>query len=309
MHKLASPRIKKPCLSISRGKLYLAIAAASQLLGTGHVYAGPQGGQVVGGAGSIDQSGLHTTINQHTDRMAIDWQSFNIAADERVQFVQPSSSSLALNRVLSHKGSEIHGRIDANGHVLLVNPNGIIFGENSKINVGGIVASGLSVDPSDFMNGEFTLASLEGSEGKVINSGIINAATGGSVSLVGTHVENEGVISARLGSVSLMAGKEAVITFDQQGLVGVRVSKAILQDELGIDAALINSGEINAEGGRILLSASVSQDIFSQAVNRGDFDTTSSVIVHEDGSFTLGAGADVVNTGNLNVSSSTANAG
>src|SRR5690606_654454 len=55
--------------------------------------------------------------------------------------------------------------------------------------------------------------------------------------------------------------------------------------------------------------ASVSQDIFSQAVNRGDFDTTSSVIVHEDGSFTLGAGADVVNTGNLNVSSSTANAG
>src|SRR5690606_33952204 len=157
MRNLTPPSIKKSPLSISRRKLYLAVAAASQLLCVGPVYAGPQGGQVVGGAGSIDQSGLHTTINQHTDRMAIDWQSFNVASDERVQFVQPSTSSVALNRVLSHKGSEIHGRIDANGHVILVNPNGVFFGEGSQINVGGIIASGLQISPNDFMNGDFTL--------------------------------------------------------------------------------------------------------------------------------------------------------
>ena len=293
----------------TRKALYLAITAASQLILTPQVLAGPEGGRVVGGSGSIAQSGLNTTIQQQTDRMAIDWQSFNVAADERVQFIQPSSSSLSLNRVLSHAGSEIHGRIEANGHILLVNPNGVFFGENSHINVGGMIASGLGIDPAEFMNGEFTLTSLQGSEGKVINAGIINAATGGSVSLIGQQVKNEGVISARLGAVNLAAGKEAVVTFDQQGLVGVRITKEILQDELGVDAALINSGEISAEGGRILLSASTSQDIFSQAVNHGELNSANSVVMHEDGSFTLGAGADVINTGSLDVSSSLGDAG
>lgn len=309
MRNLTPPSIKKSPLSISRRKLYLAVAAASQLLCVGPVYAGPQGGQVVGGAGSIDQSDLHTTINQHTDRMAIDWQSFNVASDERVQFVQPSASSVALNRVLSHKGSEIHGRIEANGHVILVNPNGVFFGEGSQINVGGIIASGLQISPNDFMNGDFTLTSVEGAAGKVINSGIINAATGGSVTLVGQQVKNDGLISAKLGAVSLMAGKEAVVTFDERGLVGIKVTNEILQDELGIDAAIINNGEINAEGGRILISASASQDIFSEAVNHGGLNQAKSVVVHDDGSFTLGGGADVVNTGNLKVSSDSGDAG
>src|SRR5690606_7115006 len=81
------------------------------------------------------------------------------------------------------------------------------------------------------------------------------------------------------------------------------------QDELGVDAALINSGEISAEGGRILLSASTSQDIFSQVVNHGEMNSASSVVMHEDGSFTLGAGADVVNTGLLDVSRDLGDAG
>src|SRR5690606_26442594 len=176
-------------------------------------------------------------------------------------------------------------------------------------NVGGIIASGLQIDPNDFMNGKFTLSAVEASEGKVINSGIINAATGGSVTLVGQQVNNEGLISAKLGTVNLAAGKEAVVTFESNGLVGVKISKAILQDELGIDTAVINSGEINAESGRILLAASVSQDIFSQAVNSDGMGEAKSVVMHPDGSFTLGAGADVINSGKLNVSSDLKNAG
>src|SRR5690554_3952411 len=295
---------------LTRKSLYLAMATISHLmLSATPALAGPAGGKVVGGNGSIDQSGLNTTIRQQTDRMAIDWQNFNVAADEKVKFIQPGSSSIALNRVLSHTGSQIHGQIEANGHILLVNPNGVFFGENSHINVGGMIASGLQIDPNDFMNGDFTLTAMEGTDGKVINSGIINAATGGSVTLVGQQVKNEGLISAKLGAVNLAAGKEAVITFDASGLVGVRVTQEVLQDELGIDAAVINSGEINAEGGRILLSASTSQDIFSQAVNHGSLNSATSVAVHEDGSFTLGAGADVVNTGNLSVSSTSGGAG
>ncbi len=119
------------------------------------VIAGPEGGQVVGGNGSISQSGLNTTINQSTQNMAIDWQSYNVNANERVQYIQPNSSSISLNRILSQNGSTIAGRIDANGQVILVNPNGIFFTPTSVINVGGIIASGLNIQPTDFMNGNY----------------------------------------------------------------------------------------------------------------------------------------------------------
>ncbi|VAW84687.1 hypothetical protein MNBD_GAMMA18-1219, partial [hydrothermal vent metagenome] len=265
--------------------------------------AGPDGGQVVGGAGSITHSdNTTTTINQATQNMAIDWQNYNINVDERVQYIQPNSSSISLNRILSQSGSTIAGRIDANGQVILVNPNGIFFTPTSIINVGGIIASGLNIQPNDFMNGNYIFDEVLGTDGTVINSGMINASLGGNVALIGKQVKNDGLIVANLGSVTLAAGKQAVLTFDQGGLLGVRVSKEILQEELGVDPGVINSGNIQAVGGRVLLTASTSQDIFSQAVNSGGLNQATSVVVHEDGSFTLGGGADVINTGSIDTS-------
>jgi filamentous hemagglutinin family protein len=291
----------------TRCKLYLAIAA--QMLFAAGAHAGPEGGVVVAGDGQIDQTGLDTTIIQNSDRLAVDWTSFNIQADEQVQFVQPSESSVALNRILGNEASQIFGRLDANGHVILMNPNGVFFGEGATVNVGGLVASGLAINPDDFMNGGFALHAVEGLDGAVINQGIINAATGGNVVLVGQKVENQGLISAKLGSVTLAAGKEVVLTFDDQGLLGVRVSKEILKNELGMETAVNNSGTINAEGGRILLTGSVSQDIFSRAVNSEGLNAKTSVLMHDDGSFTLGGGAAVVNAGTLNASADSGDAG
>ena len=222
-----------------------ALALAIQL-SSGIVWAGPEGGVVKGGAGSISGAGTTTTIEQLSNRMVIDWQSYNVAAGERVNYIQPSSSSISLNRILSNSGSKIHGQINANGHVILMNPHGVVFGENSTVNVGGLLASGLNIEADAFMNGDFALTALEGGEGRVINSGIINASTGGSVSLVGKQVENNGLIVANLGRVNLAAGNEAVVTFDNDGLMGVRVTKEVLQGDIGVDAAVVNNGEIVA---------------------------------------------------------------
>jgi filamentous hemagglutinin family protein len=285
--------------SFSKSKLALAVAA--QML-AGHVLAAPTGGQVVGGDGSIRQSGTETVVTQNTDRLAIDWQSFDIGKNERVEFVQPGQSSVALNRILGNKGSEILGRIDANGHVILVNPRGVVFGEGATINAGGLIASGLQINPDDFMNGDLVFKRIEGTDGTVINSGMINASAGGNVALLGSSVENRGLISAKLGTVILASGKEAVLTFDESGLLGVRVDEALLQDELGDKTAVKNSGEIRAENGRVLLSASTTRDVFSQAVNWGDQKQARSVTYNEDGSFVLSAGGDVENSGSLNVS-------
>ncbi|MCP4324005.1 MAG: filamentous hemagglutinin N-terminal domain-containing protein, partial [Alteromonadales bacterium] len=238
--------------------------------------------------------------------MAIDWDSYNIDATEVVKYIQPNGKSISLNRILGVNGSTIAGRIESNGQVILVNPNGLVFTESAVLNVGGIIASGLNMNTSDFMNGDYIFDEVVGSEGTVINRGIINASiggnkVGGNVALIGKQVENSGLISANLGSVTLAAGKQAVMTFETGGLLGVRVSKEILQDELGLDAAVVNSGEINAQGGRVLLTASTSRDIFSQAVK--GLDEATSAVVHDDGSFTLGGGADLVNSGSVDVSS------
>ena len=279
----------------------------STVLGVYTAHAGPTGGEVVGGSGAVTQSGLAATINQTSQNLAINWQTFNVNANERVQFIQPNATSIALNRILSNNGSVIAGRIDANGHVILANPNGVFFTPTASLNVGGIIASGLDIHPTDFMNGQYLFHDIPGTHGTVISSGMINASLGGNVALLGKHVENNGLIAATLGSVTLAAGKQAVLTFDNGGLLGVRVSEAMLQKDLGVDPAVINRGDIQAQGGRVLLTASVCKEVFSRAVNTQGIEPATSVVVNPDGSFTLGSGADVLNSGSIDTSTTTAN--
>src|SRR5690606_26584544 len=104
-----------------------------------------------------------------------------------------------------------------------------------------------------------------------------------------------------LGTVSLASGDQAVLTFDDSGMLGVQITEETLR-ELGADALVSNSGDINAAGGRVLLTSKVSQDIFSNAVNTDLPEGEMGVEVHEDGSFTLSGTADVLNTGTIDVS-------
>jgi len=123
------------------------ICLSGCLLIVPHAGAEPAGGQVVNGQAQITQSATSnsttTTIKQNTPQVSIHWQSFNVGEKDRVIFQQPSASSLAINRILGSQGSSILGHIDANGQVWLINPNGIMFGKNAQVNVGGLVASTL----------------------------------------------------------------------------------------------------------------------------------------------------------------------
>jgi len=168
-----------------------------------NAYALPAGGVVSAGDAAISSGAGSTTITQSTSNAAINWQSFDIGQTESVRFVQPDSNSVALNRVLGADPSSIQGSLTANGQVFLLNPNGILFGQGAQVNVGGLVASTLGITDSDFMAGRYQLTS--GGNGTVLNQGSINA-DGGYVALLGANVSNEGIISARLGTVALAAG-------------------------------------------------------------------------------------------------------
>ena len=184
-------------LTLGRGLRFTSTIILPNLLVLTVAHAGPAGGVVVGGSGSINQSGLTTSIQQTSSALAINWNSFNLDRDDIVNFLQPSNSSIALNRILSSNGSQIHGQINANGQVILVNPNGIFFGSTASVNVGGLIASGLDINADDFMNGNYQFHSIENTTGLITNAGLLNAARGGSITLLGKQIKNDGAIDMR----------------------------------------------------------------------------------------------------------------
>ncbi|SMD15031.1 filamentous hemagglutinin N-terminal domain-containing protein [Sporomusa malonica] len=238
-----------------------AVAAATiffSVYATG--LANPSGGTVTSGSGSITNSGTTTTITQATDKLAINWQSFNIAKGETVSFLQPGAGSVALNRVVGNSGSAIYGALNANGKVFLINPNGILFAPGSQVNVGSLVASTQNLSDSDFLKGNYTFTGTDGS-GTVLNQGTIQAADGGYVALLGNQVTNEGVILANQGSVALAAGNATTLDFTGDGLINLNVSQAAL------DAQVTNSNLIQANGGLVVMTAKAAGDLTGTVVN------------------------------------------
>src|SRR6202165_5333127 len=128
-------------------------SALGLMLGLGPVAAGPNGATVVGGSATISGQGSSSvTVNQSSGSAIINWTTFNIGVGQSVQFNQPNSSSIALNRVTGGLGpSEILGTMTANGKVFVINRDGVLFGPGAVINTAGFLASTIDIKNSDFM--------------------------------------------------------------------------------------------------------------------------------------------------------------
>ena len=245
-----------------RGKGAGAVLATSLVLASSAFAADlPTGGQVVSGSGSINQpNAQQMVIDQASNKLAIDWQSFDIGSGNKVTFNQPGTDSIALNRVLGADGSKIMGQLDANGRVFIINPNGVLFGSGAQVNVGGLVASTLDLSVSDFEAGNYAFKG-NSSNASVINNGRISAADGGSVALLGGTVSNNGVIVANQGTVALAAGNAVTLDFAGDGLLNVQIDEAVK------DALVENRQLIQADGGHVILTASAADALLQTVVN------------------------------------------
>ncbi|MGD0277879.1 MAG: filamentous hemagglutinin family protein [Smithella sp.] len=219
-------------------------------------------------------SGITTTsntlvINQNQPQAIIDWSSFNIGADASVIFNQQGHASwAALNRIWSLNPSLIFGNLTADGKIYLINQNGILFGPGSQINVNSLVASALNIKNSDFINGSLNFyvetgtttndVDLSGNpysysgitynaNAAVSNIGTINAATGGSVFLIGPTVENYGSIDAPVGQIGLAAGTlvDLIVPVVNPALTGYQRTALIVDIKGGFGNA------VNGEGGQL----------------------------------------------------------
>ncbi|AKZ62283.1 filamentous hemagglutinin [Herbaspirillum hiltneri N3] len=293
--KKIHPALKPACVAVLTAWCGLTVLPAHAL----DAGALPTNGQITAGSGSIGQSGATMTVTQTSDRMAATWNTFNIGSNATVNFIQPGSSSVALNRVTSGDASQIFGHLNANGQVYLVNPSGILFGAGSSVNVGGLVASTLNISDANFMAGRNAF-DLEGATGSVVNQGNITATDGGYVALLGAQVRNEGNIIARLGSVVLAAGEKMTLDFNGDGLINVEVNNAAL------NANVLNSGLLQADGGAVIMTARATDAMLSNVVNNNGVIEARS-LQSRNGSILLDGGTGdnsgvVANSGTLDVS-------
>ncbi|MBV9418485.1 MAG: filamentous hemagglutinin N-terminal domain-containing protein, partial [Alphaproteobacteria bacterium] len=292
MNKTSATLVRSLLLGTScLSALGLTLAAAQ---------ADPTGGVVVSGGATIGGTQNNTVINQSTQRALINWQNFSVAAGGSVQFNQPNSGSITVNRVIGSEASSINGSLFANGQVWLLNGNGILFGKGATINVGGLIATTSDIATRDFENGNFNFTS--GTGASVINQGTIRTTAGGSVVLSGASVQNQGLIAAQSGTVVLGGASAFTIDFVGDGLIKYAITAPAAKADNGQDG-VSNSGTIKAnDGGRVVMTARAAAQVAGAVVNNtGMISATSARVAN--GEVILDAGDGTANVaGTIDVS-------
>ena len=236
----------------------------------------PSGATVAAGSATISTPTTNSMIiNQSSQNAILNWQSFGIGAGASVQFVQPNANAATLNRVLGSSATVIDGSLSANGRVLIVNPNGVVFGRGSYVDVGGLLATTKSISDTNFLAGNYQFIG-GGTTGRVLNYGNIKADNG-YVVLLSDSVANAGTIQANGGRVILGAGDSATLALSNGQVVNIVIDKPSAK------ALVDNSGTIKADGGVALLSARGSSDVLDSVLNVSGLVSAKGGVVNIDG--------------------------
>ncbi|MBQ0942022.1 autotransporter-associated beta strand repeat-containing protein [Ideonella sp. 4Y16] len=223
----------------------------------------PTGARVVAGQVQVGTAQAGTlTLQQTSDRAIVNWLQFDIGADQQLRIVQPGAGAALLNRVTGDTPSTLAGRLQADGQVFLVNPNGISVGPGGRLQATGLVLSTLDISDTDFLANRLVFRGL-GDSATVTQAGQIQVAPGGFAALLGGRVSNSGQIQVPMGRVGLGAGEHLTLDLGGNGFLQVAVPS---RSALG--AALIeHSGQISADGGLVQMQAAAAREAARQAVN------------------------------------------
>ena len=234
---------------------------------------------MVAGTAVISQAGNTMNINQSSQRAVINWSSFDVGSKAAVNFNQPNSQAATLNYVNSASKSMINGAVNANGQVIFVNNNGVVFGKGAEVNVGGMVATTMNTSAQEFMDGKSTQTYEGGTTGKIINKGNITGNNINSyIALMAPQVINTGVITATMGgnnAIALVAGQKVTLQFSGSQFVSVSVDASV------VNALISNKLLINAGNGQVIIGANAAQNLMGSLIkNTG---TVSASGINTDG--------------------------
>jgi filamentous hemagglutinin family protein len=267
----------------------ILFAYLAQLVIVPVVLANPTG--LTSSTHGVSFSGVGTsnvTITSSALRSIVNAQGFDIARTETTSVIQAPNAAMWV-QIGSVNPTSIDGHLNAIGQLILTNRNGIIFGPNAQINVGGLIASSLNLSSANFLAGHYLFQGT-GIEGPVKNMGAINASYNG-VYLLAPNIENSGVITSPGGNIVLAAGAKAYLSNRPDG----RGFLAELSNPLG---QAVNFKDLIADGGNITMAGRVVNQaglIRADSVRErnGKIELLASdAVTLQDGSRTLARGGD-----------------
>ena len=287
---------------------------------------------VSSGNASAVASGKSMRIDQRSDKAILNWASFDVGAGNSVTFNQPGASSIALNRIHDASPSQIFGALEANGQIYLVNQNGLVFGNGSRVRTAGLIASTLDISDQNFSAGllapEILTAqrpALEsdgrtsvidaqgnpvlGPDGKPLEiklsvqkgAQITTLGPGQRILLAGQNVENGGEITAPLGQAVIAAGEKIYLqASDDPNLRGL-----VVEVNKGGTAWNQLTGEISAAQGNVtLVGLTVNQDGRLSATTTVNANGSVRLLARQGVGFSIKNGKTVISAqqgGQLNV--------
>jgi filamentous hemagglutinin family protein len=185
----------------------------------------PTGFDVTGGKLSGDGGNLFHSFTQ-----------FNLEQNQRVNFVSSPTIENILARVRGGDPSFINGLIQitgGNSNLFIMNPAGIVFGANARLDVPGsfvaTTSSGIGFNFGSFdafanpdyekLNGAPTGFSFPlGAGGAIVNGGELAVPGGENLLLIGSQVINTGKISSPGGQITIAAvPAENFVRISQEG--------------------------------------------------------------------------------------------
>ncbi|MBT7951327.1 MAG: filamentous hemagglutinin N-terminal domain-containing protein, partial [Gammaproteobacteria bacterium] len=247
-------------------------------------FANPTGADVTRGQVQFNHPDPTTLNITNSNGAIINWQDFSIQQNEVTRFIQGSANSAILNRVTGQDPSNILGQLLSNGRVFVINPNGIVFGQNSIVDTAGLIASTLDMTDEDFINGNLKFQGENA--GAIQNMGYIKAGANGDIFLIAPNIENSGVIETEGSKIILAAGEGITIASLD--------SDHIVFDVQAPDNEVVNLGQLITNGG--------AAKMFAGTIRHSGSINADSISIDEYGRVVLSAGADTWVTDDATIS-------
>ena len=230
-------------------------------------------------ADRIDGGAPRNTVLFHS------FSEFNIDDSQRVYFSNPTGIESIVSRVTGTDVSDIMGTlgVDGNADLFLLNPNGIVFGADSSLDIAGSFVA-TTADRVTFADGhEFSALNPEGApllnisapvglqygvgqSGAIINGGDLAVGPGQALTLAGETVVSTGSLTAEGGEVAIasISGAADIQLGDQGQILEIQSLDELLNptraDAPSVPDILANTtaelGLTTTPAGEVILSAS-----------------------------------------------------
>ncbi len=305
MRKIRKKSLLTSSAIITTAMVVGSIAMASSV--KAQDYTLPQNGNVTYGTAVIDDSQSSSgimNVNQSSVVTSIDWDSFNIGLDANVTFNQPNSSAIAVNRVVGQgtDPTQILGRLSANGQLMVLDGNGVFFGNNAQIDASGLlVSTGDIQNFNDVLLGAAPVLSNFGN-GTIENNGNITIADYGLAAFAAARIINNGTITVHRGTVTMAGGNTVTLDLFGDGLLSVNVAdpSSVIQNSGVINASSLNNiinDTIYLDTPQVASASVVGGKIVLRAENVETSGTLNVDGQEGGGIVTIDAGNDAQNTG------------